>query len=253
VNARLPKGAEVDFLNQKTNNITFQEVQTLGGLRPDIRLIARQTDRFPYVWLLTQDSKASAFTRLLFAMRPWYAVEPRQLGGARVASVIDPITVSRAWAIQSLLDAPGTKESESAAPVWVQRNAPWLGRFWGEGLVRTYPLAVSREAIEWSRSDPEGLLEAARYIAAKRPVEKDKNARRLMHLLTNEPNPKGLRHYYVEELLHARPEALVEGIKILNGRPDEVVRVLSRYGYTDAQSIGGYLDRDLPNPLIDGG
>ena len=74
-----------------------------------------------------------------------------------------------------------------------------------------------------------------------------------MQLLTNEPNPKGLRHYYVEELLHARPEALVEGIKILNARPNEVVRVLSRYGYTDPKSIGGYLDRDLPNPLIDGG
>jgi hypothetical protein len=253
VNARLPEGAEVDFLNHKTNNITFQEVQTLGGLRRDIRLIARQTDRFPYIWLLTQDSKASAFTRLLFAMRPWYAVEPRQLGGARVASVIDPITVSRAWALQSLLDAPGTRESEPAAPGWVRRNAPWLDRFWGEGLVRSYPLAVSRAAIEWSRSDPEGLLEAARYIAAKRPIEKDKNARRLMQLLTNEPNPNGLRHYYVEELLHARPEALVEGIKILNARPDDVVHVLSRYGYTDPKSIGGYLDRDLPNPLIDGG
>src|SRR5262249_57867442 len=101
LNARLPEGAEVDFLNQKTNNITFQEIQTLGGLRRDIRLIARQTDRFPYVWLLTQDSKASAFTRLLFAMRPWFAAEPRQLQGARVASLIDPITLSPAWPLHT--------------------------------------------------------------------------------------------------------------------------------------------------------
>ena len=71
LNARLPHGAEVDFLNEKTNAITFQELQSLGALRRDVLLlIARQTDRFPYVWLLTQDSKATAFTRLLFAMRP---------------------------------------------------------------------------------------------------------------------------------------------------------------------------------------
>jgi 4-amino-4-deoxy-L-arabinose transferase-like glycosyltransferase len=252
LNARLPHGAEVDSLNQKSNPITFQELQTLGTLRADILLIARQTDRFPYVWLLTQDSKASAFTRLLFAMRPWFASEPRQLGGARVASVIDPINVSRAWALQGLLDAPGPKYSEPAAPEWVRRNTPWLARLWGDGLIRSKPLAVSQEAFDWAQSDPDGLLAAARYIAAKRPLEKDTNARRLMQLLTNEPNPKGLRHYYIDELLHARPEALVEAIQILNARPDEIARVMLRYGYTDPNTIGGYLDRDLSNPLIDG-
>ena len=252
LNARLPHRAEVDFLNQKSNTITFQELQTLGVLRRDIRLIARQTDRFPYVWLLTQDSKASAFTRLLFAMRPWFSSQPRQLGGARVASVIDPISVSRAWALQGLLDASAMRDFEPAAPDWVRRNAPWLARFWGDGLIRSYPLAVSQEALDWSRSDPDGLLAAARYIAAKRPLENDTNARRLMQLLTNESNPKGLRHYYAQELLHARPEALVEAIQILNARPDLVARVLTHYGYTDPGTIGGYLDRDLPNPLIDG-
>ena len=103
LNARLPRGIEIDFLNQKTNTVTFQELQSLGDLRPDLVLVSRQTDRFPYVWLLTQDSKATALTRLLFAMRPFYASEPRQLGGARVASVIDPVAVSRAWALQALL------------------------------------------------------------------------------------------------------------------------------------------------------
>ena len=33
LNARLPHGAEVDFLNQKTNAVTFQELQSLGALR----------------------------------------------------------------------------------------------------------------------------------------------------------------------------------------------------------------------------
>jgi hypothetical protein len=252
LNVRLPQGAEVDFLNHKSNTITFQELQTLGALRRDIRLIARQTDRFPYVWLLTQDSKASAFTRLLFAMRPWFASEPRQLGRARVASVIDPISVSRAWALQALLDAPAERDFEPAAPGWVRRNAPWLARLWGDGLIRSRPLAVNQEAFDWARSDPDGLLAAARYIAAKRPLERGTNARRLMELLTSEPNPKGLRHYYALELLHARPEALVEAVEILIARPDETARVLLHYGYTDPNTIGGYLDRDLSNPLIDG-
>ena len=56
-----------------------------------------------------------------------------------------------------------------------------------------------------------------------------------MNLLTNEPNPTGLRHYYTEELLHARPEALVEAIQMLNAHPDEIARVLLRYGYTEPE------------------
>lgn len=252
LNARLPYLAEIDFLNQKTNPVTFQELQTLGAVRPDILLVARRTDSFPYVWLLTQDSKASSLTRLLFAMRPWFASEPRQLGGARVASVIDPINVSRSWALQTLLDAPAARVQESSAPEWMRRNVPWLARLWGDGVIRSKPLAVSEEAFEWSRSDPDGLLAAAEYIAAKRSVGKDTNTRRLMRLLTNEPNPRGLRHLYTAELLQARPEALVEAVRILNAHPQEVARVLLRYGYTDPNTNGGYLDRDLPNPKIGG-
>lgn len=73
-------------------------------------------DSFPYVWLLTADSKATALTRLLFAMRPWYESRPPQLGGLRVASVIDPVAVSRAWALQLLLDAPSRRDEEPPRP-----------------------------------------------------------------------------------------------------------------------------------------
>jgi hypothetical protein len=252
LNARLPHGAEVDFLNERTNPVTFQELQSLGALRADVVMPSRQTDRFPYVWLLSQDSKATAFTRLLFAMRPWYASAPRQLGGARVASVLDPIAVSRAWALQALLDGSGEPESQPSAPDWVRRHVPWFTRLWGDGLTRSRPLAVIKEVLDWSRSDPEGLLTAARHVAAKQPLEEDRNAQRLLRLLTNEPNPKGLRHYYTQELLRARPEALVEAVQMLSAHGDEIKRVLLRYGYTDPGVIGGYLDRDLSNPLIDG-
>ncbi|MFI5456717.1 MAG: glycosyltransferase family 39 protein [Isosphaerales bacterium] len=256
LNRRFPPGAEVDFLNDLTNTsgIVFQDHQALGALRKDIRLVWRRDDRFPYVWLLTQDSKSSALTRLLFAMRPWYTSEPRQLGGARVASVADPVAVSRAWALRIVLDtADRSKDDPPAAPPWVRDHAPWLARFWGDGLVKARRLALNETILDWSRSDPEGLLAAARHIAAKQPPEGNKDAKRLMELLTTETNPNGLRHYFTEKLLQLRPEALVEAIELLNTHRDEIVRVMSRYGYTDPRTIGGYLDRDLPNPNIQGG
>src|SRR5262249_326846 len=88
LNRRLPERAQIAFLNKKTDTAApvFYEYRSLRALRPDIVLQQMETD-LPFVWLLTQDSKAYAFTRLLFAMRPWYASEPRQLNGARIATV----------------------------------------------------------------------------------------------------------------------------------------------------------------------
>ena len=72
INGRLPRGATVDFLNPMSTSQTFAELQALGQLRGDLQLGVRNPIDFPYVWLLTQDSNATAFTRLLFAMKPWY-------------------------------------------------------------------------------------------------------------------------------------------------------------------------------------
>jgi 4-amino-4-deoxy-L-arabinose transferase-like glycosyltransferase len=255
LNRRLPAHAEVDFFNHLTDTsvMVFQVHQSLGELRGDVLLGARREDRFPYVWLLTQDSKATAFTRLLFAMRPWYTSEPAQLGGARVASVADPVAVSRAYALQILLDAPDRRgEEPPAAPRWVREHAPWLARLWGDGLKKASRLAVHPTILDWSHTDPEGLLAAAKCIAAKEPLERNKEAGRLMELLTTETNPDGkqVRHFTTEQLLRLRPEALVEAVQILNSHRDEIVQVMTRYGYTDPPTIGGYLDRALPNPNI---
>ena len=132
LNGRFPPQAQVDFLNPqtRTSGQVFQTHQDLGRLRSDIRLVRRDA-AFPYVWLLTHDSKATAFTRLLFGMHPWYAVEPRQLDGARVASVCDPVAVSRAWALRALLDAPDLSGDEPrAAPERVREQiARWKETF----------------------------------------------------------------------------------------------------------------------------
>ena len=81
LNRCFPAHAQVTFLNKKTEpaNPVFQTSQNLGILRSDI-FLGSMGPGFPYVWLLTQDSKADPFTRVLFALRPWYASEPHQLG-----------------------------------------------------------------------------------------------------------------------------------------------------------------------------
>ena len=134
INRRLPPGAAVDCLNPKAEPETFATLQALGQLRGDLRLGLPRSLSFPYAWLLTQDSKATALTRLLFAMKPWYASRPVQLDGLRVATVADPVAVSRAWALQLLLDAPSGDPAETnIAPAWVRKHIPWLARFWGAG------------------------------------------------------------------------------------------------------------------------
>jgi hypothetical protein len=260
LNHRLPPNAQVDFLNDHTRTSVpvFQDQQNLGLLRGDI-VLGRPDVAFPYVWLLTQDSKATAFTRLLFGMHPWYASEPRQLDGARVASVCDPVAVSRAWGLFVLLDAADrTPPEPSAVPPWVRKFAPALARFWGDGLLavydahgrfkykRVYRLGVNQPVLDWSRTDPDGLLAAARRLAEKQPLPQDNGAQRLFALLTNEdPKGKRLRHDLLEQLLAARPGALVEAVQILNAHRDEVVQIMTRYAYTDPLGVGGYLDRDL--------
>jgi hypothetical protein len=167
--------------------------------------------------------------------------------------VADPVAVSRAWALRILLDTVDRSGDEPAtAPKWVRENVPWLARFWGDGLRRASRLAINQATLDWSRSDPDGLLEAARHIAAKKPVSENNDAQRLMEICTAETNPSGpkVRHYFIEQLLRVRPEALVEAVQILNTHRDDVVRVMSRYGYSDPPTIGGYLDRELPNPNI---
>jgi hypothetical protein len=232
LNQRLPPSAELDLPNDLTNPMTLQELQTLGALRGDIELggdvqfHSRRYDRFGYVWLQTQDSKATAFTRLLFAMRPWYAREPDQLDGLRVVTVADPVAISRAWALELLLDAPDPKPKET----------PKVNR-----------LTLNEAILDWARTDPGGFLAAAEFVAARHNPKDDAGARRLVDLVTLQANPRAVetRRFLLDRLLVVRPKALVEAARMLIGNPSAVVSVLTRYGYMDPQAIGGYLDRDL--------
>ena len=247
LNERLPRDATVEFLNELDQPPTFQELQSLGHLRGDLKFGSTDPNRFPFVWLLTHDSKSTPFTRLLFAMTPWYAREPRQLDGLRVATVADPVAVTRAWALQLLLDRADVRRPRPpAAPDWVHRYAPWLGRFWGEGLEPLPRRKVNEELLDWARSDAQGLREAARLVAGRLPIGEHGDALRLKEMLAAFDRPGAPGGLFSERLLSARPEALVEAVEIVIARPDAVRTVLTRFPYTDPESIGGYLDGALP-------
>ncbi len=245
INARLTEGAQLDFLNARSNPMNFFELQSLGALRGDLVLGWQDAEHFRYVWLLAQDSKASGYTKLLFAMTPWFAETPRQLDGAQVLVIADPVAVMRAWALRALAESPRDSPVERpSAPGWVHEYAPFLGRFWGEGLIRTPRKLLNREVFAWARSDPESLRSAARTLARYREPGDDANARRLMDYLTL--REEGVFAKLSRAMLLDRPESLLEAVEILIKRPEAVRDILEREGYTDPETIGGTLDRDLP-------
>jgi 4-amino-4-deoxy-L-arabinose transferase-like glycosyltransferase len=258
INERLPRGAAMNFANGESAPIDLlPTLQELGALRGDLRLMSADSDErnpvlgdYPYKWLLTNDAKASAFTRLLFAMRPWYESRPPQLGGLRVATVADPASIARARALQLLVDraAPGPKHQPPRAPLpdWLRAAAPWLGRFWGEGVTQAAPLGVNEPLLAWARNDPAGLLAAARLVASGKPLDGDPDARRLRDELAYHEGRSSRNLRYSEFLLRVRPRALVEAVDILIARPEAVRTVLARYSYTDSATIGGFLDDPAP-------
>jgi hypothetical protein len=249
INARLPRGAMVAFLATNSYPESFTLLQQLGHLRGDLVLGARDPTAFPYVWLLTHEAKATAFTRLLFAMKPWYASRPRQLDGLRIASVADPVAVSRAWALELLLDAPaGGQPEPPVAPAWVRNYVSPLGWFWGEGVRRAKRPNISQTTLNWAHRDPEGLRSAARAVAFARGGL-DESARKLLTIISrpkrHDPlDPPDQRA--AERLLLGRPEALVEAVEIIITRADDLRTVLTRYPYTDLSMTSVYLDQALP-------
>ena len=97
-------------------------------------------------------------------------------------------------------------------------------------------------------ADATGLREAARLVAGRLPIGEHGDALRLKEMLASFDRPGAPGGLFSERLLSARPEALVEAVEIVIARPDAVRTVLTRFPYTDPESIGGYLDGALPRP-----
>ncbi|HEY2154731.1 MAG TPA: 4-amino-4-deoxy-L-arabinose transferase, partial [Isosphaeraceae bacterium] len=246
LNRELPDGAAIDGLNELTQTPTFACLQELGAIKPTLVLGSPDPGHFPFLWILTHDSKATAFTRLAFAMTPFYERRPRQLGELRVVTVDQPKATARAWALWLLADGPGgrAEAGQAAAPAWVRSALPPLARLWGEGVTRARPLRVNEPAFAWAKSDPDSLREAARVLAGRGPIPPGSDAARLRGLLSRHDDP-ARGSFPLAALLRSDPAALPDAVDILIARPDAVRKVLTRYPYTDPVDIGGPLDRDL--------
>ena len=155
---------------------------------------------------------------------------PAQLDGLRVATVADPVAVSRAWALQLLTDAA------AAGPPKVLRHG-----------------ADARPPPEVQRGDlpvgAVGSLQSPRGGAGHRRRRSGPGRPRGPAAPGGPPPfrpPEQPGGRFSERILKGRPQALVEAVEILIRRPEAVRAVLTRFGYTDPDTIGGYLDRDLP-------
>jgi 4-amino-4-deoxy-L-arabinose transferase-like glycosyltransferase len=244
---KIPAGVGFDSINPLTDSLpTFKCLQELGAFKGSIILGTPDTKRFPSMWILTHDSKATALTRLAFVLSPFYERRPRQLDGLRVVTVLDPKGVGRAWALQLLTDSGivPTPPEPPAAPAWVRSVAPPLARFWGEGVTRLKLPRVNEPAFTWARTNPATLRAAARVIADRKLFPPDSDAARLESILTLGDQPT--RRGKLIDLLRRDPGALLDAIEILIARPDAIRAVLTRYPYTDPSAIGGFLDRNLP-------
>ena len=242
INALLPPGASITFANDLSTPPTFKELQDLGQIRADVDL-GEKPGELKYRWLLTHDSKASADTRLLFAMHPWYARRPRQLDGLRVATVADPVAASRARALQLLCDAADTSTPEPpAAPAWVRTHLPPLARLWGDGVTKSKKLGLNEPVFDRARADPRGLRAAARALADGTPPPDPALAAWLRGQLARYDRPGAS---FADMLMQSRPEALPEAVEMLIRRPEAIRAVLRRYAFTDPEAVGGELDADL--------
>jgi 4-amino-4-deoxy-L-arabinose transferase-like glycosyltransferase len=281
LNQRLPVGAHVGFPNDLSAPATFSELQSLGELRGDLH-VDTQGGEYPYLWLLTHDSKAMAYSRLLFALAPWYHESPTQLNGLRVLTVASPRAAARAVGLWLLTDDADRSEPDPpSSPDWVRRYVPFLGRLWGDGLEKVKRLATNEPLLKWARHEPESLRASARVLVAwakqtegsvlsqrSREIREwlAENGGRVPETIPKtfaklEPfnaQPRVFELYatmvrydeklpFSSDLLKKHPNEFLDAIQILCARPDEVRRVLQRYSYTDPDSIGGYLDSELPH------
>jgi hypothetical protein len=202
---------------QRINPEVFHELRGMRRLRGDIRFVTPGAAEFPYVALLTHSSKASPFTRLLYALRP--RLESSH-AGVRLFSLYDPPAVARAWGLWLLLDVTDYTRAD-VRPRVDHELVGLAGRNYR--AVYAAALRVTQDGIDAALASDEDdeTLSVIRRLAARREL--------------------------VELLLQRRKDALVEAAEILSKAAAERPRLLEllveKYGgYLPAGELGDFLD-----------
>ena len=166
--------------------------------------------------------------------------------GGRILSLYDPKRVGVSLTLQVLLDVlPGQgvpRAPDRKAPAWTRGAFHFLARYWGDDESDTPRLGINETILEWAKSDPDSLRRAARALVTspKPEATADPLARRLLGQIRH---LDGSNWSYSKTVLRGSLASIPEAVEILIKRPEELRRVLLRRGYTDVETIGGYLDR----------
>ncbi len=211
-----------DLPGKRINPDVFIDLWQRRQLRMDIRLggfYPRNipATEFPYVALLTHSSKASPYTRLLYAFKPYASWDH---DGVRLFSLYDPQAVARVWALWVLVDA--TDYSKPDVHPRVDRELIELARTNYRALFAA-ALKVTQDGLDQaleSQEDPE-ITPVIRRLAERR--------KRL------------------QVLFGRRQESLIEAVEILGRtmekRPSLMERLIETYdGYLPAAELGDYID-----------
>ncbi|MDX2039590.1 MAG: glycosyltransferase family 39 protein [Isosphaeraceae bacterium] len=251
LNDRLPKDAMVLMVNGTSTPFGyFETLQQLGKIGPGLRFTATNRLEYPWIVLLTADSKADAFSRLLFVMRPEWESRPRGLGGAPVLALHGPKTAQTALALQLMLDVTATEPAVGVgkplkAESWVDSAPAFLRRWLGRDESDAPALRVNEAILGWAASDPAGFTAAAERLSkpgAARGVEIDPgfdpDATRLLETIRRFDRYRP----FSEKVLEGAPGAIVDAARLIVERGKELREVMLRRGYTEPETIGGRLE-----------
>ena len=212
INEKLPPDLTVSVhVDPLINPETFFALQSLGRLRGDIKLNPATAKGFGWVWLLTHSSKATPFTRLLYACPPWHE---SGVFGIRLFSVVDEDSIALAWSLWLLtID----RDTSPVAGVPTLNEAAFSGN-----------LAAIRQAFE--------LIEQHGGDAGRTAGELSQDTRFWVERWTKTGQIKPA----LERVLRHKPQAMQKAITILATRPQDVRRVLEYPGYLRPERFGGY-------------
>lgn len=211
LNEHLPKNVVVGLPHPLINTETFFSLKHLGRLRSDVRLDPGETTGFSWAWLLTHSSKATAYTRLLYACPPWYE---SGYCGVRLFAVVDADSVALAFALHLLC----VDRDQSAKAGGVELNEP---------------------VFETSEKH---LLEAVAYIKNHSDDPRhslDSLPAPARFLVQRWLRPNGRFNDDVQRLLNHSQQSLDRAADLITRRPEDVRKVIVTPGYLRTETFGG--------------
>jgi hypothetical protein len=216
LNEKFPPNVVIGFPDPMINPDTFAVLQDMGRLRSDVRSHEPGRQKLPWFWLLSHSSKATAFTRLLYAVPPWYESGH---DGVRLFSVVDDEAAAVAWTLHALVVERDPKSA----------GGPVLLR---EGIISMDPAELKHAMQRLTQLVDKSPSEVAAAMMDWPVADQQLVAPWLVG---------GAIDANLASMLRLYPDAVQRAIDILATRKDDVRAILAYPGYMRPESFGGYL------------